>query len=428
MATSSSETMPLSAFRIPNGQTFLEAGYVEIIDQLVLPHVVKWERVDTIQGAFDAIKTMKIRGAPAIASLASLGIASELLALLAGRPAPSFPASSLASAEDLVALILAQSAFLLSSRPTAVNLREALSRIEASARDLVAGGATARELAASVVGVAVGVFDEDKARCERIGHNGATWIVDELERAGEIAQGDKINVLTVCNTGSLATSGYGTALGVITALHDAGRLEHAYFAQTGPYQQGARLTSVELASLGAPNTMVCDTAIGALFAEKRIHLFVAGADRIASNGDTANKISTYQISLLAHHPHPFSPNPPRGVRVLVAAPLTTLDLGMASGREIEIEQRPSWEATTVRGRVVDLADLASGRVPTASEPDAVHVETVLVTPPGTTAWNPAFDVTPASLIEGIVTEVGVAEKQAGETEFDLRKFVQERTA
>lgn len=147
---------------------------------------------------------------------------------------------------------------------------------------------------------------------------------------------------------------------------------------------------------------------------------------IASNGDTANKISTYQISLLAHHPHPHSPNPP--VPVLVAAPLTTLDLSMRSGREIEIEQRPSWEACTVRGRVVDPAKIAKGEmVAPAKEGEKVQVETVLVTPPGTNAWNPAFDVTPAMLIEGIVTEVGVAEKKEGEGEYDLRAFVEETT-
>ncbi|GAA5991905.1 hypothetical protein JCM11641_003016 [Rhodosporidiobolus odoratus] len=420
----------LGAFRLPAGsKTFEEAGRVEIIDQLLLPHSEVWETVDSIEGAFDAIKSMKIRGAPAIASLAALGIASELLALLSSRPSPTFPSSLLSSSSspaDLLSTLLSRTAYLLTSRPTAVNLREALTRIETSAQKTVEGGASAEELARKVIEVAVGVWVEDKERCERIGANGARWILEKLEREGTIEKEEKIAVLTVCNTGSLATSGYGTALGVITSLHQQGRLAHAYFAQTGPYQQGARLTSVELASLGCPNTMVCDTAIGALLAEKKVHLFVAGADRIASNGDTANKISTYQISLLAHHPHPFSPNRP--VPVLVAAPLTTLDLSMSSGREIEIEQRPSWEATTVRGRVVDLSSFAKGQQPQpAKEGEKVDVQTVLVTPPGTSAWNPAFDVTPASLIEGIVTEVGVAEKAQGEGEYDLRRFVQERT-
>ncbi|POY75648.1 hypothetical protein BMF94_1270 [Rhodotorula taiwanensis] len=435
----------LGAFRITGGKTFYEAQAVEIIDQLALPHTIKWEQVDTVHGAFDAIKTMKslrasqgtevtyashpqIRGAPAIASLAALGLAAELLAIQTGRDSPSFSHSLLSSPpQDLLERILERCAYLFTSRPTAVNLREALQRIEVAAKaEAAKEGATAESLAKKVIDVAVGVWVEDKERCERIGDNGAKWILDKLEREGKIEKGEKIAVLTVCNTGSLATSGYGTALGVIASLHTQGRLLHAYFAQTGPYQQGARLTAVELASLGAPHTMVCDTAIGALMAEKRVHLFVAGADRIASNGDTANKISTYQISLNAHHPHPFSPNPP--VTVLVAAPLTTLDLTMKSGREIEIEQRPSWEACTVRGRVVDPAKLAKGEeVEPAREGEEIHVETVLVTPPGTKAWNPAFDVTPASLIEGIVTEVGVAEKGAGQDEYDLRAFVEERT-
>ncbi|GAA5931586.1 hypothetical protein JCM3775_006895 [Rhodotorula graminis] len=417
----------LGAFRITGGRSFYEAQSVEIIDQLVLPHTVRWETVDTIAGAFDAIKTMKIRGAPAIASLAALGIAAELLALLNNRASPSFSPETLSSpAATLLAALLDRTAYLLTSRPTAVNLREALTRIEGAAREEAARqGATAESLARKVVDVAVGVWVEDKERCERIGNNGARWILEKLEREGTIEQGEKISVLTVCNTGSLATSGYGTAIGVITSLHLQCRLEHAYFAQTGPYQQGARLTAVEMASLGAPNTMICDTAIGALLGEKKVHLFVAGADRIAANGDTANKISTYQISLLAHHPHPYSPNRP--VPVLVAAPLTTLDLTMASGREIEIEQRPSWEACTVRGRVVDIKALARGeQVEPAKEGEEVDVQTVLITPPGTTAWNPAFDVTPASLIEGIVTEVGVAEKGDAH-EYDLRRFVEEAT-
>ncbi|BGP40712.1 S-methyl-5-thioribose-1-phosphate isomerase [Rhodotorula kratochvilovae] len=427
LTPSTSNEPVLGAFRITGGRSFYEAQSVEIIDQLLLPHTVRWETVDTIEGAFDAIKTMKIRGAPAIASLAALGIAAELLALLAQRPSPSFPSSALSSPPaELLTLLLSRTAYLLTSRPTAVNLREALSRIEAAARaEAGRDGATAESLAKKVVDVAVGVWVEDKERCERIGNNGARWILEKLEREGAIEKGEKIAVLTVCNTGSLATSGYGTALGVITSLHKQGRLEHAYFAQTGPYMQGARLTAVELASLGAPNTMICDTAIGALLAEKKVHLFVAGADRIAANGDTANKISTYQISLLAHHPHPFSPNRP--VPVLVAAPLTTLDLTMASGRQIEIEQRPSWEACSVRGRVVDVQALARGeKVQPAKEGEVVDVETVLITPPGTTAWNPAFDVTPASLIEGIVTEVGVAEKGDAQ-EYDLKKFVEEAT-
>lgn len=196
---------------------------------------------------------------------------------------------------------------------------EALSRIESAAKQATEAGADGHQLARKVVDVAVGVWDEDRERNVAIGDNGARWILEKLEREGTIEKGEKINVLTVSDVvlSSLATradpcfrkglqyrfarnlgsspcvlsqlsllltyipsrQAYGTALGVITSLHHMGRLSHAYYAQTGPYQQGARLTSMELASLGIENTMVCDTAIGALIAEKRVHLFVAGADR-----------------------------------------------------------------------------------------------------------------------------------------------------
>ncbi|KAM0789536.1 hypothetical protein ACM66B_000351 [Microbotryomycetes sp. NB124-2] len=421
-------SQPLGAFRIPGGQSFQDARKVDIVDQLVLPHTVRWETVETIEQAYDAIKTMKIRGAPAIASLAALGIAAELLALLDGNPTPAFNPSALDSSAELCDQLLKQTAYLLESRPTAVNLREGLDRIETAAKQGTQLEYSPRDLAQSIIDAAVLVWSEDKERNVTIGDNGAKWILNKLETEGQISATDKISVLTVCNTGSLATSGYGTALGVIASLHKFGRLEHAYFAQTGPYQQGARLTSLELASLGIENTMVCDTAIGALIAEKRLHLFVAGADRIASNGDTANKISTYQISLLCSNPHPFSPNP--RVPVLIAAPVTTLDLTMDSGRQIVIEQRPSWEACTVRGRVVDVAEMAksNGKIEPGPDGQEPEVATVLITPPNTRAWNPAFDVTPASLIAGIVTELGVAERKADEAEYDLRSFVKARSS
>ncbi|KAK4054696.1 S-methyl-5-thioribose-1-phosphate isomerase [Microbotryomycetes sp. JL221] len=418
-------SQPLGAFRLPENQTFLQSRKVEIVDQLLLPHTVKWDSVETIEQAYDAIKSMKIRGAPAIASLAALGIAAELLTLLDGKRTPAFTPAALKSPAELCQQLLKQTEYLLASRPTAVNLREGLERIEQAAKHGTQMEFPPRDLAKQIIEVAVLVWSEDKERNVTIGDNGASWILSKLEKQGQISSGDKISVLTaspVCNTGSLATSGYGTALGVITSLHKMGRLEHAYFAQTGPYQQGARLTSLELASLGIENTMVCDTAIGALIAEKRLHLFVAGADRIASNGDTANKISTYQISMLCSNPHPFSPNPP--VPVLVAAPVTTLDLSMDSGKQIVIEQRPSWEACTVRGRVVDVNAMAkSNGLFNADSQGEPQVATVLITPPNTQAWNPAFDVTPASLIAGIVTELGVAEKLQGHNVYDLRKFV-----
>lgn len=236
---------------------------------------------------------------------------------------------------------------------------------------------------------------------------------------------------------SVIPQGYGTALGVISSLHRMQRLAHAFYAQTGPYQQGARLTSLELQSQGIPSTMIPDTAMASLLAGnshgRPVHAFILGADRIANNGDTANKISSYQIALLAKNVPPPADQQP--ARVLVCAPVATMDLAMQSGKEIVIEERPSWEACTVRGKIythdpssekkatseaTKLSEKQNGETGHASE-----VVTVLVTPEGTEAWNPAFDVTPANLIDGIACELGVAEKNA-QGSFTLTSYVDGR--
>lgn len=267
--------MALTAFRLPDGaQEFTTE--IEIVDQLLLPHTVRWLRVSTISRAFDAIKRMQIRGAPAIASLAALALAAELRTLVRDGSSEFF-----ASMDDKAVLTLRikeAADLLLRSRPTAVNLREAMERVGAAAQE---GTSSAQELAEKVANVGVQVWLDDRERNITMGDHGARWILGRVEKQGRMPPDGKITTLTVCNTGSLATSGYGTALGVITSLHKMGRLAHAFFAQTGPYQQGARLTALELASLKIPSTMVCDTAIGALLAEKDVHLFVAGADRCA---------------------------------------------------------------------------------------------------------------------------------------------------
>lgn len=232
--------------------------------------------------------------------------------------------------------------------------------------------------------------------------------------------------------------GYGTALGVISSLYRMKRLAHAFYAQTGPYQQGARLTSLELQSQGIPSTMTPDTAMASLLAGnshgRPVHAFILGADRIANNGDTANKISSYQIALLAKNVPP--PSGKQSARVLVCAPVATMDLTMRSGKEIIIEERPSWEACTVRGKIyhhdpssqrkatseaTKLSEKQNGQSGSSEE-----VVTVLVTPEGTEAWNPAFDVTPANLIDGIACELGVAEKETTGS-FELTKYVQDRS-
>lgn len=214
-------------------------------------------------------------------------------------------------------------------------------------------------------------------------------------------------MLTHCNTGSLATAGYGTALGVIRSVHAAGQLKHAFCTETRPYNQGSRLTAFELVHDQIPATLITDSMAAALMRLRKesenIAAVVVGADRVAANGDTANKIGTYALAIHARH---------HGVKFLVAAPRTTIDMATPSGEAIKIEERPGKELTTISGpRVVgDKLDLDN---------PAVRVNTAAN---GIGVWNPAFDVTPYELIDGIVTEVGVMEKDDSGT-FDLSKIM-----
>ena len=200
----------------------------------------------------------------------------------------------------------------------------------------------------------------------------------------------------------MATAGYGTALGVIRSLHGNGTLKRAFCTETRPYNQGSRLTAFELVHDQIPATLVTDSMVSALLrqkgSEERIAAIVVGADRVAANGDTANKIGTYQLAITAKH---------HGVKFLVAAPRTTIDLGTESGAQIVIEERAGKEVTMVKGPRFDGVDL-----------DLKHSEIVSIAANGINVWNPAFDVTPAELIDGIITEVGVVEKSS-DGKFDL---------
>lgn len=204
---------------------------------------------------------------------------------------------------------------------------------------------------------------------------------------------------------SLATAGYGTALGVIRSLHAKGALKHAFCSETRPYNQGSRLTAFELVHDKIPATLITDSMAAALLRLKgqseNIAAIVVGADRVAANGDTANKIGTYSLAILAKH---------HGVKFLVAAPRTTIDLGTKTGEDIVIEERPGKEVTLVKGPRFDGVTLDLG-----------VVETISIAANGIDVWNPAFDVTPAELIDGIITEVGVVEKNS-EGRFDLEKM------
>lgn len=300
-----------------------------------------------------------MRGAPAIAIVGTLSVALEL------------SRSSFTSVEEMKAFVHSKYQHLLTARPTAVNIAESakhftqrLSDMDPSTDVLSARDGLVREM--------VGTLEADRAANRKMGRLGAEEIVRKSKREG--GEGKKgVVVLTHCNTGSLATGGYGTALGMVRALHEMGALEHVYCTETRPYNQGARLTAYELVYEKIPATLICDSMGALLMRERSVDAVVVGADRIVSNGDVANKIGTYQLAIAArHHNIPF----------YVAAPVSTVDFDLREGAEIRIEERPGEEMLCVGGRRV------------ATE--------------GIGCWNPAFDVTPASLITGgIITERGV---------------------
>jgi len=371
---------------------------IEIVNQLILPHTTEFIPIDTIEQAHDAIKSMKIRGAPAIASLAALSISSYLSKSLQESPEPPF----LSSPDALKAYIQPLLDYLFTARPTAVNLGAATRRLSKALNESLASGKDAKTIARDLVEEGKAIDGEDVDRNKAMSKWGGDWV---LSQKGDDFAG-KVNVMTVCNTGSLATSGYGTALGLITHLHEIGRLERAFFTQSTPYHQGSRLTALELQTLKIPSTMLCDSMVGSLFQHHNISAIAVGADRIVQNGDTANKVGTYNAAVLAaRHRIPF----------IVVAPVSTVDLDIPDGSKIPIEHRPPLEACLVRGALYPFSTNKEGLKEQA---------TVMVTPEGLEGiYNPSFDVTPAELITAIVTEKGVAVKKEGSLVFDLSSVV-----
>lgn len=369
---------------------------IEIVNQLLLPHVTEYVEINSVEDAFDAIKTMKIRGAPAIASLASLSISQHLIRALRTTPPPEFLTSTFAFQAHIESTLT----YIYKSRPTAVNLGAATRRLTKTLNNGIAAGKVVTELAHDLIKEGRLVADEDVDRNKAMAKWGGEWLIEQVKKNGESGEG--LNVLTVCNTGSLATSGYGTALGLITYLHETGKLGKAHFTQTAPYHQGSRLTAHELQTLKIPSVMICDTMVGSLFQHHKIHAVAVGADRIARNGDTANKIGTYNAAVLAaRHNIPF----------IVVAPISTVDLDISDGSKIPIEHRPPLEACLVRGILY----------PNNGQTEQAQV---MITPTGLEGiYNPSFDVTPAELITAIVTEKGVAVKAEGAKDFDLSPIV-----
>lgn len=360
---------------------------LRILDQLVLPHNMIYIPIADCEAAHAAIKSMKVRGAPAIALVAILALVVELEAY---------------TGSDARAFINEKLDYLVTSRPTAVNLHDAAQKLKKIVKD----APEERYVVGSYKSAAEKMFADDVEDNLNIGRHGAKHI---LEMSGA-ASSDKISILTICNTGSLATAGYGTAYSVIYNLHKLGRLERAFFCETRPYNQGARLTSTELVYDKIPSTMVLDSSIAALLDGARkgtpaadgksgIRAIVVGADRVARNGDTANKIGTKQLAILAHH---------FGIAFLVAAPWTTIDLDTASGEQIVVEERPQAEVRQVHGAIRG----PDGRLVREEGSDIVRRGLVEVCGEDVDIWNPAFDVTPHALISGIVTERGVYVKNA----------------
>ncbi|KAL1916886.1 uncharacterized protein VTP21DRAFT_5083 [Calcarisporiella thermophila] len=351
-------------------------GNLQILNQLLLPHKTVFEPVLGVEDGHACIKSMKVRGAPAIAIVAALSLAVELSRI------GSFP--SQIAARDYIINGLER---LKTSRPTAVNLFDAAAKLEKLARE--EAEKPEGKVVETFIEAAEKMLEDDVKDNKNIGKYGAEFILKNVENR-------EIKVLTHCNTGSLATAGYGTALGIIRALNSQGALSHAFCTETRPYNQGSRLTAYELVYEGVPATLVCDSMASALMrSEPNLAAIVVGADRVAANGDTANKIGTYQLAIAAKH---------HGVMFLVAAPSTSVDLTIASGKDIVIEERPAKEVSEIRG-------LLGGE-------DA----TVQVAAPGIGVWNPSFDVTPAELITAIVTEKGVVTKNE-KGEFDMGQFL-----
>ena len=331
-------------------------GAVVMIDQTRLPLEEKYVTCRSYQEVAAAIRDMTIRGAPAIGVAAAMGVAL----------------GALGAAEDgLDARMEEICATLARTRPTAVNLFWAIDRMKRVYASVA--GRPIAEIRRRLVEEALAVREEDIAICRSIGRNGAPLVPDGK------------TVLTHCNAGALATAGYGTALGVIRAAVESGKRIDVFADETRPFLQGARLTVWELQQDAIPVTLITDNMAGHFLKSGRIGCVVVGADRIAANGDVANKVGTYSVAVLAKE---------NGVPFYVAAPISTLDLTLASGDAIPIEQRAAEEVT--------------------------HVFGVRIAPVGTAVENPAFDVTPARYVSAIVTEKGVARPSYEES---LKKLV-----
>ncbi len=323
-------------------------GVLHLLDQRFLPAKETYLELRTVKEVADAIRDMVVRGAPAI------GIAAAYGAVLAIKN--RFSANRDDWREDLEADLT----LLESARPTAINLSWAIRKMRAVIRNV--GDDPLNNPFDDAFALAQQIQQQDLQDNYRMGELGAEFIAPQS------------NVLTHCNTGSLATAGYGTALGVIRSAYAAGKLKHVYADETRPWLQGSRLTAWELVQDKIPVTLIADSAAASLMQSGKVQWVIVGADRITANGDVANKIGTYSLAVNARY---------HGVKLMVVAPTSTVDMQCSSGQQIPIEQRNPAEVLLVNGQKIGAE--------------------------GADAWNPSFDVTPAELVDVIVTEQGVIE-------------------
>jgi methylthioribose-1-phosphate isomerase len=321
-------------------------GSLRLLDQTLLPLHQQFIDCSSVDQVWEAIRMLRVRGAPAIGIAAAYGVCI-------GAQVDSCVPATIAQAGREA------SERLRTSRPTAVNLFWALDRMERTIAEF-AESSNGEELREALLREATAIREEDKSMCHAIGEHGAAL----FPKGGQI--------LTHCNAGGLATAEYGTALAVFFTLQDQGKSLHVWVDETRPLLQGARLTAWELMQRKVPCTLICDNMAAQVMREGRVDAVVVGADRITARGDAANKIGTYGVAVLAHH---------HRIPFYVAAPTSTFDLSLQEGSQIPIEERMASEVTNGMGR--------------QTAPDGVPV------------YNPAFDVTPAELIQGLITEKGI---------------------
>lgn len=327
-----------------------DGSAVDLLDQTQLPELATWRRCRSAEEVADAIRKLQVRGAPAIGIAAAYGLALDLAAAASLR------------ADAFRERLLASAGLLRSTRPTAVNLAWALDRVAGAAEASLDGGTEAAAWRAW--DEADRIHEEDRAMCRLIGENALTLFPKPEDRP--------LRIMTVCNAGALATGGMGTALAAVYLAHAEGRALRVWAPETRPLLQGSRITAWELSRAGVPVTVIADSVAADVMARGEVDLVITGADRIAANGDTANKVGTYALAVLAKH---------HGIPFYVAAPSSTLDLATPDGSAIPIEERDPDEIRRGFGRLTAPADVP--------------------------VWAPAFDVTPAELIAAIVTDRGV---------------------